>query len=69
VTRTYTNQRELRRAFWEQHPTLSRKKIKNHSGNGTMHVTDTRVAWVDWIDMLSKNGDIEQELASRASLG
>lgn len=65
---TYTTQRELRRAFWAQHPTLSRRRIKNYSGNGTMHVTDTRCAFNDWIDALSKDGSISQELAQRVTL-
>ena len=63
-----TTQKELRERFWREHPHLHRKKIKNYSGNGTMHVTDTRCAWCDWIDMLSKSGEISQELAQRATL-
>ena len=63
-----TTQRELRKAFWQQFPNLQRKKITNYSGNGTMHVTDTRVTWCDWLDGLSKNGEISQELAQRATL-
>lgn len=63
-----TTQRELRRLFWEQHPDLPRKKIPNYSGNGTMYRTDTRCAWCDWIDALSKSGEITQELAQRATL-
>lgn len=63
-----TNQRDLRWSFWDQHPHLVRRKIKNYSGNGTMHVTDTRCAWCDWIDCLSKDGIISQELAQRATL-
>jgi hypothetical protein len=63
-----TTQRELRRMFWAQHPALQRKKITNYSGNGTMYVTDTRCAWCDWIDSLSKDGAISQELAGRAEL-
>ena len=63
----YTTQRELRRAFWQAHPRLSRRRIR--SGNGTMHVTDTRCAWCDWLDWLSKDsGGISQELAQRATL-
>ncbi len=65
---TYTTQRQLRSAFWEQFPGLPRKKITNYSGNGKMYRTDTRCAWCDWLDMLSKNGDISQELAYRATL-
>ena len=63
-----TTQRELRRVFWEEHPHLTRRKIPNYSGNGTMHVTDTRCAWCDWIDFLSKDNIITQELAQRATL-
>jgi hypothetical protein len=63
-----TTQRELRRAFWADHPTLQRKKIPNYSGNGTMHVTDTRCAWCDWLDYMSRSGQITQALAERATL-
>jgi hypothetical protein len=63
-----TTQKQLRRAFWEQHPGVKRKKIRNYSGNGTMYVTDTRCTWCDWLDMLSKTGEISQELAERATL-
>lgn len=63
-----TTQRELRRLFWREHPQLQRKRVTNYSGNGTMYVTDTRVTWCDWIDALSKCGEISQELAQRATL-
>jgi len=63
-----TTQRELRRVFWQEHPNLTRKKIPNYAGNGRMHVTDTRCAFTDWIDYLSKDNQISQELAQRATL-
>jgi hypothetical protein len=66
-----TTQRELRRHFWQQHQydrNVTRRKIPNYSGNGTMHNTDTRCAWCDWIDGLSRDGTISQELAQRATL-
>ena len=63
-----TTQKELRRAFWQQHPTLQRRKITNYSGNGKMHVTDTRCAWCDWLDAMSRNNEITQDLAERATL-
>jgi hypothetical protein len=50
-------------------PNLSRKKIKAYSGSGTMFTTDTRCAFVDYVDMLKKNGNISAELASRVTLG
>lgn len=67
----YTTQRAIRAAFWRDHAGVagvSRKRIKNYSGNGTMHNTDTRCAFTDYIDMLSRNGDISEELASRVTL-
>jgi len=70
VTRTtmLTTQREVRRAFWEAHPTLSRHRIPNHSGEGKMYTTDTRCAFSDYVDHLSRNGEISQELAGRVTL-
>ena len=63
-----TNQRQLRREFWQTFPELPRRKVTNYSGNGKMYQTDTRVAWCDWIDSLSKDGSISPELAYRATL-
>jgi hypothetical protein len=63
-----TTQRQLRKEFWLTFPKLPRKKITNYSSNGKMYRTDTRCAWVEWIDMLSKSGDISQALAERATL-
>lgn len=63
-----TNQQTLRLLFWEQHPGLPRRKIKNYAGTGTMYPTDTRCAFVDWIDMMCRNGQISEALANRATL-
>lgn len=63
-----TTQRELRRSFWDAHPVADRKRIADYSGNGKMYRTDTRCAWCDYIDMLSRSGHISQELAQRATL-
>ena len=63
-----TTQRELRRRFWQEHSDLPRRKIPNYSGNGTMHVTDTRCAFCDWLDYMAKSGEISQALADRATL-
>lgn len=65
----YTTQREVRRAFWAAHPQADRRRITNYSGNGTMYPTDTRCAFVDFVDALSKSGEISQELAGRVTLG
>jgi hypothetical protein len=68
MKRTYTTQKQLRRAFREQFPGLDFRTIPSCSGKGRMHKTDTRCAFADWIDSLSKNGDISQELAQRVTL-
>ena len=64
---TYTTQIALRAAFWQQHPHLSRKKVKSYSGKGS-NTTDTRCAFVDWLDSLKRNGEVSQALAQRATL-
>lgn len=57
-----TTQKQIRAAFWQEHPELSRKKI---SGD---YPTDTRVAFVDYVDYLEKSGVISETLAQRATL-
>ena len=58
----------VRAEFWREHPMLSRTKITDYGGNGTMYVTDTRCAFCDYVDMLSKDGSISQDLAQRITL-
>lgn len=64
----YTTQKELRKAFWADNPQLSRKRITDYSGTGKMYCTDTRCAWTDWLDALSKDGQITDDLVARATL-
>ena len=58
-----TNQKELRRAFWEAHPECSRKRRKG------IYCADTRVAFVDYVDACARDGIISEALALRATLG
>ena len=58
-----TTQRDLRRAFWEQHPHADRKRWRD----GT-YKADTRMTWVDWIDSLARDNIISEALAQRATL-
>lgn len=67
-TYKYTTQAQVRKAFWEAHPEADRKKIKNYEGSGTMHCTDTRCAFVDFVDYLYKNGEISEALVGRVTL-
>lgn len=63
-----TTQKELRRVFRECHPDLDFRKVENYSRNSTMYKADTRCAFVDFVDSMSRNGQITQELAERATL-
>ena len=68
---TYTTQKQVRDAFWHDHagnPNITRRRITDYSGKGKMHNTDTRCAFVDYVDMLSSNGDISDALAQRVTL-
>lgn len=71
----FTTQKQVRAAFWECARNgdfapldVTPRKIRNYSGNGTMHNTDTRCTFNDWVDALSKNGEISQSLAQRVTL-
>jgi hypothetical protein len=66
-----TTQRQVRRAFWSDHegfPHISRRRIRNYSGNGLMHNTDTRCAFADYVDWLARQGMIDEKLAQRVTL-
>ena len=65
----FTNQRDLRRAFFAENPQASRRKIRDYRGDGRMYDTDTRVAWCDWLDYCERSGRISAGLAYRATLG
>lgn len=65
---TITSMRALRAAFWADHPEAVRRRVRSYSGKGLMFVTDTRVAFVDWIDSMERNGSISTDLAARATL-
>lgn len=62
----YRSTADLRAAFWHLHPHLPRRRIR--MGNTLTYRTDTRVAWVDWIDSLHRAGMISSALANRATL-
>jgi hypothetical protein len=71
TTKTMTTQKQIRARFWRDHKGIagiSRKQITDYSGDGKMHNTDTRTAFVDWIDALAKSGEISEQLADKATL-
>jgi hypothetical protein len=65
---TYTNQAQVRAAFWRDNPNAQRRKITDYSGKGKMYCTDTRVLFCDWLDALQRNGEISPELVQRVTL-
>lgn len=63
-----TTQKELRAAFWRDNPGADRRLIRDYAGTCRMHVTDTRVAWCDYLDAMHRAGNISEALADRATL-
>lgn len=67
---TYTTQAQVRAAFWEAHPRFEQQarafgvRSKGQNAQGT----DTRCAFVDYIDMLARDGQISEALAHRVTL-
>ena len=64
-----TSQKALREEFWETFTELPCRT--NRRGNPlpqNEQPADTRMAFVDWIDMLQRDGDISEQLADRATL-
>jgi hypothetical protein len=63
-----TSQKQLRKEFWETFPELSKKKIVDHSGTGTMFPTDVRITFCNWVDYLQKSREISAKLAEVATI-
>jgi hypothetical protein len=68
----YTNQKQIRAAFWAAHPDADRTRrwrdwtYQDKTVRG--YCTDTRCAFVDFIDSLARSGEISEALAARATL-
>lgn len=61
-----TNQKQIRASFWEANEQWvdARRSRKTHNDyNSTI-----RCAFVDYVDYLSKSGQITEKLANRATL-
>jgi hypothetical protein len=71
-----TTQKQVRKAFWDAAArgefgsslNITPKRITNYSGTEKMHNTDTRCAFVDFVDYLSKSGELAEGLAERVTL-
>ena len=70
TTYRITTQRQLREEFWSNFPDLE-CRINHNTGNPlrqNKQPTDTRMAFVDWVDQLERSGEISERLAERATL-
>ncbi len=71
---TYTNQKQIRAAFFKAFPDLPRRRHR-YSWNTTdrsaelIHHVDTRCAFVNFVDSLHRDGLISGALAQRVTLG
>ena len=70
---TYTTQKQIRAAFWQAHPDADRKRYPARDWTREDHAsrdycTDTRCAFVDFLDSLARSGHITEALAQRATL-
>ena len=66
-------QKDIRTAFWSVHPDLPRRRYRyswNQSDKTAelVYPTDTRCAFVDYVDQLQQSGEISEALAFRATL-
>jgi hypothetical protein len=68
-----TTQKQIRAAFWAAHPTANRKRYPTRDWTredktARDYCTDTRCAFVDFLDSLHRDGQISDALANRATL-
>lgn len=61
---TYSDEDEVRGAFWEQHPQYAEHGDKRQNDCPV----DVRVAFVDFVDGLQKSGEISEDLAQEVTL-
>lgn len=61
-----TTQKALREEFWAIHSEFSSDYQAKKRQND--YKCDIRVAWVDFVDMMAKDGQISEKLANRATL-
>lgn len=68
-----TTQNQIRAAFWAAHPTADRRRYPardwtREDNTRRDFCTDTRCAFVDFVDHLERSGQISEALAQRATL-
>lgn len=65
---TYTTQAQVRAAFWDTADSMNGDGITRRNLPDGDYTTDTRCAFVEYVDHLARNGDISEALARRVTL-
>ncbi len=66
---TYTSQEQIRAAFWDTFPELARSTgPRGRTLPQNQQPADTRMAFVDYVDTLHRDGMIADKLAQRVTL-
>ena len=65
-----TTQKQIRASFWQSHPHLEFEALMwgIKTARHNRHNVETRMAFVDYVDLLAKAGEITEKLAFRAIL-
>lgn len=65
-----TTQKQVREAFWEAHPLFDHqaREAGIRSKRQNEHCATVRCSFVDFVDMLCRNGEISETLAERVTL-
>lgn len=69
----FTNQKQIRDAFWQAFPDLPRRRYRysprrDDKAAPLVYPVDTRCAFVDFLDALHRDGQVSDALANRATL-
>lgn len=73
MTYTLTTEAAVRAAFWRENPRARCRLVNGAHGrpvraSQNLQPTDTRVAFVEWLDMAERDGRVSTALAQRATL-
>lgn len=65
-----TTQKQVRAAFWQDHPSFDHqaREAGIRSKRQNEHCATVRCTFVDYVDVLEKNGEISEALAQRVTL-
>ena len=63
-----TTQKQIREAFWDSADPMNGDGITRRKLSDGGYTADTRMAFVDFVDMLHRDGEIGDALAQRVTL-